>query len=228
MHCVGPCEGPGVALAEAAEAEAEAVEVETAEAAEAAQAVREVAEAAEAVREVRLASPSFEAGLPCPALPSAIPAPRPVRQAAQTSASLASDMDRTSRATTASATTSAGHSRASSAGSAAAITGSAAAISGAAIGLQPPAIADHAIGLQGRLQATPQTSPPLAAFTVAGGKSAAKQLHGTRAPADAAGAKLGPKAAQRGQQGAQGRERGERASRWRLVHRAVMRAPRNR
>ena len=216
-----------MALAEAAEPEAEAVEVETAEAAEAAEAVREVAEAAEAVREVRLASPSFEAGLPCPALPSAIPAPRPVRQAAQTSASLASDMDRTSRATTASVTTSAGHSRASSAGSAAAITGSAAAISGAAIGRQP-AIADHALGLQGRLQATLQTPTPLAAFTVAGGKSAAKQLHGTRAPADAAGAKLGPKAAQRGQQGAQGRERGERASRWRLVHRAVMRAPRNR
>ena len=163
-----------------------------------------MAEVAEVVREVRLASPSLEAGLPCPALPSAIPAPRPVRQAAQTSASLASDLDRTSRATTASATTSSGHSRASSAGSAAAITGA-------------------AIGLQATLQ---PPGLPLAAFAVAGGKSAAKQLHGTRAPADAAGAKLGPKgkAAQRGQQGAQVRERGG----WRLVHRAVMRAPRNR
>ena len=216
MHCAAPGVGLGVGLAEAAEAEAEAeaeaAEVEAAEAAE-------VAEVSEVVREVRLVSPSFEAGLPCPALPSATPAPRPVRQAAQTSASLASDLDRTSRATTASATTSSGHSRASSAGSAAAITG-------AAIGLQQPAIAD-AIGLQGRLQVTLQPPGlPLAAFAVAGGKSAAKQLHGTRAPADAAGAKLGPKgkAAQRGQQGAQVRERGG----WRLVHRAVMRAPRNR
>ena len=109
----------------------------------------------------------------------------------------------TEGATTASATTSSGHSprhsRASSAGSAAAI--------GLQVTLQPPGL-------------------PLAAFAVAGGKSAAKQLQGTRAPADAAGAKLGPKgkAAQRGQQGAQVRERGG----WRLVHRAVMRAPRNR
>ena len=76
-----------------------------------------------------------------------------------------------------------------------------------------------AIGLQATLQ---PPGLPLAAFAVAGGKSAAKQLHGTRAPADAAGAK--GKAAQRGQQGAQVRERGG----WRLVHRAVMRAPRNR
>ena len=205
MHCAAAGVGRGVGLAEAevaeaanaakAEAEAAAAEAAEAEAAEAA----EVAEVAEVVREVRLASPSLEAGLPCPALPSAIPAPRPVRQAAQTSASLASDLDRASRATTASATTSSGHSprhsRASSAGSAAAI--------GLQATLQPPGL-------------------PLAAFVAAGGKSAAEQLHGTRAPADAAGAK--GKAALRGQQGAHVRERGG----WRLVHRAVMRAPRNR
>jgi len=93
----------------------------------------EAAEVAE-VREVRVAPRSVEA---------AMPVPRPVRQEAQTSASQASDLDRSSA--TSHATTSSGHSRTSSAGSAAAIAG-------AAIGLQQ-------LGLL-----------PLAAFAVAGAK----------------------------------------------------------
>ena len=112
----------------------------------------EATEVAE-VREVRLAPRSVEA---------AMPVPRPVRQEAQTSASQASNQNRssaTSHATTSSGHSRTGHSRTSSAGSAAAITG-------AAFGLQQ-------IGL------------PLAAFAVAG----AKQLQDTRLTADTAGPK---------------------------------------
>jgi len=156
--------------------------------------VAEATEVAEVVRGARVAAPSVEAGMPVP---------RPVRQEAQTSASHASDLDRSSA--TSRATTSSGHSRTSSAGSAAAI-------SGAAIGLQQLGIV-NAIGLQ-------QLGLPLAAFAVAGAKQHATQCQDAHPLAGAAG----PKAADR-VQGAQSER--VQTSRWRFVDRAAMRAPRN-
>ena len=160
---------------------------------------------AEVVREVRVAASLVEVGMPVP---------RPVRQEAQTSASHASDLDRSSA--TSRATTSSGHSRASSAGSAAAI-------SGAAIGLQQLGIV-NAIGLQqlGIVNAIglQQLGLPLAAFAVAGAKQHATQCQDAHPLADTAG----PKAADR-VQGAQSER--VQTSRWRFVDRAAMRAPRN-
>ena len=167
--------------------------------------VAEAAAVAEVVREVRVAASLVEVGMPVP---------RPVRQEAQTSASHASDLDRSSA--TSRATTSSGHSRASSAGSAAAI-------SGAAIGLQQLGIV-NAIGLQqlGIVNAIglQQLGLPLAAFAVAGAKQHATQCQDAHPLADTAG----PKAADR-VQGAQSER--VQTSRWRFVDRAAMRAPRN-